>query len=61
MAKEDVEKFEALTPTEDLWKRINAATNKTLKHSYESGMLSRKQYEEISKMFEDFMKKLKKL
>lgn len=55
MAKEDVEKFEALAPTEDLWKRINAATNKTLKHSYESGMLSRKQYEEISKMFEFYI------
>ena len=36
---------------EKLWERINAATNKTLRHSYESGLLSRQQYEDIKGMF----------
>ena len=35
----------------DLWKRINAATDKTLRHSYESGMISRQQYDQIRSMF----------
>ena len=34
-----------------LWNRINAATDKTLRHSYESGLLSRQQYEDIKNMF----------
>jgi hypothetical protein len=55
-----VEEFEAeLGKTEnqesqdinDLWKRINAATDKTLRHSYESGMISRQQYDQIRSMF----------
>ena len=50
-AKKEIAKFESLVKTDDLWSKINAATNRTLKHSYESGMISRKQYEEISKMF----------
>lgn len=38
-----------------LWGKINAATNKTLRHSYESGLLSRQQYEDISKMFKFYI------
>lgn len=55
MAREAVEKFEAQFNTENLWKKINAATNKTLRHSYESGLLSRKQYEEIKSMFKFYI------
>ena len=40
---------------EKLWERINAATNKTLRHSYESGMLSRQQYEDIRDMFKFYI------
>ena len=40
---------------EALWKRIKSATDKTLRHSYESGLLSRKQYDDISKMFEFYI------
>lgn len=40
---------------ETLWRRINSATNKTLRHSYESGLLSRQQYEEIKGMFEFYI------
>lgn len=38
-----------------LWKRINAATSKTLRHSYESGMLSRQQYNDIKGMFKFYI------
>ena len=36
---------------ESLWKKINAATDKTLRHSYESGLISRQQYNDIKGMF----------
>lgn len=36
---------------EALWNKINAATDKTLRHSYESGLLSRQQYNDIKAMF----------
>lgn len=57
LAKELVENFESNTGdmTEELWKRINKATNKTLKHSYECGLLSRQQYNEIKSMFEFYI------
>ena len=53
--RKEIAKFESLVDTKDLWAKINAATNRTLKHSYESGMISRKQYEEISKMFKFYV------
>ena len=37
--------------TAEMWKKINAATDKTLRHSYESGMISRQQYNDIKSMF----------
>ena len=40
---------------EALWNKINAATNKTLRHSYESGMLSRTQYDDIKGMFKFYI------
>lgn len=39
----------------DLWARINKATDKTLRHSYESGMLSRQQYNDIKAMFQFYI------
>ena len=55
MAEEEIERFEAIVSTDTLWSKINAATNRTLKHSYESGLLSRKQYEDISSMFKFYI------
>ena len=40
---------------EALWRKINAATDKTLRHSYECGLLSRKQYEDIKAMFKYYI------
>ena len=39
----------------ELWDRINAATNKTLRHSYECGLISRRQYNEIKSMFKYYI------
>lgn len=52
-----VESFEAEMGdmTAELWKKINAATNKTLRHSYECGMISRQQYNEIKGMFQYYI------
>ena len=40
---------------ESLWKKINAATDKTLRHGYESGLLSRQQYNDIKGMFKFYI------
>jgi hypothetical protein len=58
LGRENNEDGEMITQSEEidaLWKRINAATNKTLRHSYESGMLSRQQYNEIKEMFKFYI------
>lgn len=54
-ARQEIDRFESLVDTHDLWSKINAATNRTLRHSYESGLLSRSQYEDISSMFEFYI------
>jgi hypothetical protein len=41
--------------TAEMWKKINAATDKTLRHSYESGMISRQQYNDIKSMFKFYI------
>lgn len=55
MAQELVDNFESEVSTDELWAKINAATNKTLRHSYECGLLSRSQYEQIRDMFEFYI------
>lgn len=52
---EDGEMIEQSKDIEALWKRINSATDKTLRHSYESGLLSRAQYNEIKEMFKFYV------
>lgn len=54
-AQELVDAFESEIETDALWSKINAATNKTLRHSYESGLLSRQQYEDIKNMFKFYI------
>lgn len=39
----------------ELWARINAATKDTLKHQYESNMISRSQYEHVRDMFDYYV------
>lgn len=58
MAKTLIANFESevgAAAVDNLWKKINAATKRTLRHSYESGMLSRSQYDEINKMFDYYV------
>lgn len=55
LAQELVDNFENEVSTDELWAKINAATNKTLRHSYECGLLSRSQYEQIRDMFQYYI------
>lgn len=55
LARELVDNFENEVSTDELWAKINAATNKTLRHSYECGLLSRSQYEQIRDMFQYYI------
>lgn len=58
LGRVDDESGETVTPSEQiekLWKSINDATSKTLRHSYESGMLSRQQYNDIKDMFKFYI------
>lgn len=41
--------------TDELWKRINAATKETLRFQYEHQMLSKQQYSDISKMMKFYV------
>ena len=52
-AQEYVERFEGdfKDLTGELWKTINNATKATLRKAYESGLISRKQYEDTRDMF----------
>lgn len=38
-----------------LWDKVNAATKETLRHQYESGMITREQYEAVRDMFEFYV------
>lgn len=55
LAQDMVNLFESSVNTDELWKKINAATDKTLRHSYESGLLSRQQYNDIKSMFKFYI------
>ena len=54
-AERCVEQFENAVATDELWAKIKSATDKTLRHSYESGLLSRQQYNDIKNMFEYYI------
>ena len=58
MAQDMVDKFEAEigdAARDALWNKINAATRKTLRHAYESGLLSRAQHDKIRDMFDFYI------
>lgn len=56
-ARKEVEAFESGSEdsTKNLWECINAATKATLKHQYDSNMMSREQYLSVSKMFKYYV------
>lgn len=54
-AERCVENFENAIAIDELWAKIKSATDKTLRHSYESGLLSRQQYNDIKNMFEFYI------
>ena len=54
-AEAEVEDFENLTSTKELWKRINAATKETLRQQYQANMISKDQYESLRDMFEFYV------
>ena len=55
MAQEYVDNFESKFDTTELWNKINAATKATLQKTYESGLISRKQYEATRDMYEYYI------
>jgi len=54
-AKNLVSDFESKHNTDKIWKLINEATDKTLRKSYESGMISKDRYEEIKDRFKNYV------
>ena len=58
MAQDLVDNFEVMigdAARDALWDKINSATDKTLRHSYESGLISRQQYNDIKAMFDFYV------
>lgn len=55
MAQQIVDDFESQYDTTNLWELINNATKATLEKQYNSGVLSKSQYEEIRDMYEYYI------
>lgn len=54
-AQSEVDNFENLVSTADLWKSINNATKETLRQQYEANMISKDQYLNLRDMFEYYV------
>ena len=54
-AQDFVDAFEQSNNVSDLWKAINAATEQTLKKSYESGMMSKSAYDKVRNQFKYYV------
>lgn len=50
-AEGDAANMQHTEPFERLWMKINAATKETLRHSYESGLIDKKNYNKVREMF----------
>ena len=50
-ALEQVRQFEDMYDVKELWEKTNKATKDTLRKTYESGMMGRKQFDNVSDMF----------
>ena len=51
----DMESRAGASTVKEMWKRINAATKETLKFQYEHQILSRQQYQDISRMMDYYV------
>ena len=51
----EVTDFEHDTSTDELWRRINAATKETLRQQYQANMISKDQYETLKGMFDFYV------
>ena len=54
-AQRIVDAMEAKADTKELWARVNAATKKTLEKAYDSGMVSKENYEQVRDMFDYYI------
>lgn len=50
-----VSTYETLNATDKLWKQVNAVTGATLQKAYESGLMSKKTYDDINSMYEYYI------
>ena len=50
-----VDKYEKANNTDELWKQVNAVTGATLQKTYESGLISKATYDDISSMYEHYI------
>lgn len=54
-AQEIVDEFESNYDTTELWQKINAATNDSLRKTYESGIISRDMYNQLKARFQYYV------
>ena len=54
-AQNMVAAYEAMNSTDELWGKVNAVTSATLKKTYESGLISKATYDDISSMYESYI------
>ena len=54
-AMDMVDNYEFFHNTDELWKRVNAVTNATLQKTYESGLISKATFDDISSMYEYYI------
>ena len=54
-AQAEVDVFENVVAVKNLWDKVDAATKETLRHQYESGMITLEQYEAVRDMFEFYV------
>lgn len=50
-----VSTYETLNATDKLWKQVNAVAGATLQKAYESGLMSKETYDDISSMYEYYI------
>ena len=57
VAQDEVDRFERWTNglTNEVWKRINAATKETLRHQYANNMITEEQYNAVKDMFKYYV------
>ena len=54
-AMDMVENYEEANNVDELWKRVNAVTSATLQKTYESGLISKATFDDISSMYEHYI------